>query len=76
MPVGSTEIVRFDAPGTTAGKNRSALQSDQVNVCGKCGAMVAPGFESTHATWHNTGAWSQQAMTSRDARGPWDQNAP
>jgi hypothetical protein len=78
MAVGGTEIVIFDAPGTTMGRNRSTLGSDQIAMCGKCGAMiVVPDGVALHVTFHGTGAWVQTAgMTNRQARGPWDANNP
>ncbi len=76
MAVGGSEIVLFDPFGSVSGRNRSSV-GEQIGVCGKCGAMVASGFETLHATWHGTAGWSQQAgMTSRQARGPMDPSSP
>ncbi len=74
MAVGSTEI----ATGFDMDPKQHAYgpKIPSPGVCGKCGAVVAGGFEVTHAAWHNTGAWSQQAMTVRAARTGWEANAP
>jgi len=74
MAVGGTEVVR--------GFQKDRVQpyapalTEMAAICGKCGAIVAEGFESVHGAWHNTGAWSQQAMTVRNARGPHEPNSP
>ncbi len=74
MAVGSTEIATgFDVDDKQHPYGPKLLGA---SVCGKCGAMVAAGFEGTHAAWHNTGAWSQQAMTTRAARTGWEANNP
>jgi hypothetical protein len=74
MAVGGTEIVtNFEAIPTGSGR---PTISGQISACGKCGAVIFPGFEATHASWHNTAGWSQQAMTTRVARGPYEQNSP
>jgi hypothetical protein len=74
MAVGSTEIVTgFD----TINETPYGPKIVTAGVCGKCGAMVAPGFESTHATWHGTAGWVQTAgMTNRPGRTAWESNAP
>jgi hypothetical protein len=73
MAVGSTEIVTgFDNVNNTPYGPKVLTLSQ----CGKCGAAIFPGAEATHATWHNTGAWSQQAMTTRPSRTGWEANNP
>jgi len=68
----ATEILIFDAPGTPG---RATLNSPQIAVCGRCGAMLAPGYEVMHVAFHGV-AFSTATMTVRWARGPSEANSP
>jgi hypothetical protein len=73
MAVGSTEVVRGFQKDRV--QPQAPALPDMAAICGKCGAVVADGFESLHATFHNT-AWTQTLPTVRNARGPFEANSP
>jgi hypothetical protein len=78
MAIGTTEIVTgFDndldisASGPKVGRS--------VSACGICGAVIFPGLEVQHETWHDLASWTRvPAATTviRNARSPFEANSP
>jgi hypothetical protein len=73
MAVGTSELVR----GFQLVKVQPQAPSltEMVSICGHCGSLIADGFESKHNTYHASNP-TNGGMATRNARGPFESNAP
>jgi hypothetical protein len=76
MAVGNGEMVHsFDLDSSD--RPGAPKVGRLAGVCGRCGALVAQGFEAIHSGWHNANSATLGAIsTTRQARGAFETNSP